>query len=267
MKNLEEGIYTGSILKKVTTEHFVISISTQAEQNIKIGMHSHRNPHFCFIFSGRDKEKREGLSECERIPGSLHFYRADEPHMTTKLSKRIKNINIELRGDRNFQAVSEKKIRHMEKNPHLYFPIFMNVFSELRSNDDLTVEAIDLKCLELITSNEVSRTRRSPDWASKLMKILERDWHQTTSLHDISRELNIHPVTVSREFKYYFGCNYSEYVRRIRILNSLKWLSNSSLSLTEITYKVGFYDQSHFIRNFKKYVGFLPKEFRYYSEC
>ncbi len=35
----------------------------------------------------------------------------------------------------------------------------------------------------------------------------------------------------------------------------------NKLSLTEHAYKNGYFDQSHFIHDFKSYTGYTPKEF------
>ncbi|MEM6347313.1 MAG: helix-turn-helix transcriptional regulator [Bacteroidota bacterium] len=267
MQNLDAGSYSGAILIKRETPNFIVSTSVQTESHLEIGLHSHKNAHLCFIFSGQDIERREDRFDYTREPGSLHFYRADEPHKTTHLPRKIKSVNIEFKNNGQDYLLSEERIQSLEREPYLYISIFLSLLEELEYYDNLMDESIEANCLELIYARELFASKKTPDWISPLRDIVNEKWNQTLSLSVVAYELNIHPVTLSREFKLYFGCNFSEYLRRIRIMNSLKLLANSSLSLTQVSYLVGFYDQSHFIRNFRKYVGCLPKAFRNYSKC
>ncbi|NJM53248.1 MAG: helix-turn-helix transcriptional regulator [Blastocatellia bacterium] len=74
--------------------------------------------------------------------------------------------------------------------------------------------------------------------------------------------MDVHWVHLSRDFPRYFRCNFSEYVRKIRVEKSLNLLRNQQLALTEIALICGFADQSHFIRSFKQFHGITPKKFR-----
>jgi len=58
-------------------------------------------------------------------------------------------------------------------------------------------------------------------------------------------------------------CTPSEYKRIARFRHSLKnrLLSKEIKSLTNLSYESGFYDQSYFIREYKKLTLLNPKEF------
>ena len=47
-----------------------------------------------------------------------------------------------------------------------------------------------------------------------------------------------------------------------KYLSALKLLHTSDLSLTQIGLDAGYYDQSHFIREFKSYTNLTPKEYK-----
>jgi YesN/AraC family two-component response regulator len=83
------------------------------------------------------------------------------------------------------------------------------------------------------------------------------------SLKDVSKELDINPAYLSREFsKYFENLSYGEYIRKLRIEKAIELLETSNHSLTEIAYLTGFSDQSHFTRIFKKIRGENPSDFR-----
>ena len=54
----------------------------------------------------------------------------------------------------------------------------------------------------------------------------------------------------------------SSYLRLKRIEKAKEYLQNYSLSLKEISYKVGFNDYNYFSQIFKKNVGISSKEYR-----
>ena len=47
-----------------------------------------------------------------------------------------------------------------------------------------------------------------------------------------------------------------------KYLESLQLLHNPNLSLTQIGLKAGYYDQSHFIREFKSFTTLTPKDYQ-----
>jgi len=66
---------------------------------------------------------------------------------------------------------------------------------------------------------------------------------------------------LSRKFQRYVGPPPKEYLRVCRFLRSLSYLKKyPDLSLTAIAYESGYYDQSHFTRDYKAYTGYTPGE-------
>jgi AraC-like DNA-binding protein len=57
-------------------------------------------------------------------------------------------------------------------------------------------------------------------------------------------------------------CNYQKLVDDTRKMMALKLISNSQRDFAEITYLLGFSDQSTFQRNFKKWTGVTPGTYR-----
>jgi len=59
-----------------------------------------------------------------------------------------------------------------------------------------------------------------------------------------------------------FQCNFKTYLNRIRINEAKRLLTESDLNIGEISFKVGFNNQSHFNRVFKSETGKSPSEYR-----
>jgi AraC family transcriptional regulator len=95
-----------------------------------------------------------------------------------------------------------------------------------------------------------------------LEEILRCDYAEKLSLAELSGELAIHPVHLSRSFSRYFRCTLGEYVRNTRVERSLELMPRRNLTLTEIATTCGFADQSHFTRSFKQIMGVRPSTYR-----
>lgn len=83
-----------------------------------------------------------------------------------------------------------------------------------------------------------------------------------TSAAILSDHLSATTKTLERKFSFYLGKTTKQIIKLIRFQEILQDFSmNKDLSLTEYAYRNGYYDQSHFIRDFKTYSGYTPKDF------
>jgi AraC-like DNA-binding protein len=81
------------------------------------------------------------------------------------------------------------------------------------------------------------------------------------SLSKLSNDTGLSPRHLSRKFQQCIGISPKEYLRVYRFIQSLSYIKKYPvLSLTEIAYKSGYYDQSHFNRDYKTYAGCTPGE-------
>ena len=81
------------------------------------------------------------------------------------------------------------------------------------------------------------------------------------SLRELSSLVQMSPHYFSKLFKGSTGTTPHQYVIRCRLERAKELISQNKLSLVQIATKVGFADQSHLHRHFKKLVGITPKVF------
>ncbi|MGL6338207.1 MAG: helix-turn-helix domain-containing protein [Waterburya sp.] len=86
---------------------------------------------------------------------------------------------------------------------------------------------------------------------------LDRD----LSLQELSNLVQMSPHYFSTLFKQSTGTTPHQYVIRCRIQRAKCLMAQAKLSLAEIATQVGFVDQSHLHRHFKRLMGVTPKIF------
>lgn len=82
------------------------------------------------------------------------------------------------------------------------------------------------------------------------------------SVKEISKAVYLTPNYLSNVFKREMGCSLVEYIRDVRIKNSLPLLSDNSFKLYHIALKVGFTDANYYAKMFKKTMGLTPSEYK-----
>lgn len=89
--------------------------------------------------------------------------------------------------------------------------------------------------------------------------------HQTNGqlpIQQLTQQLATTERSLERHFEQVMGIGPKQYSRIIRLQHCLKiHRQQPALSLTELTYKTGYYDQAHFIREFRQLTGITPTQY------
>jgi AraC-like DNA-binding protein len=82
------------------------------------------------------------------------------------------------------------------------------------------------------------------------------------SIDKLSEQLQINRRQLERKFSSVIGLSPKQLSKMIRLQSTLKALSNKEFtSLTSLAYQGEYYDQAHFIKDFKEFTGMSPKKF------
>ncbi len=95
--------------------------------------------------------------------------------------------------------------------------------------------------------------------ANKLLSLSSQ--HNLTVKH-ICEQVCLSDRQLRRFSQDWLGTNTEEFIQYYRYLYCLQLLTHSKQTLTEIGYEAGYYDQSHFIREFKSFTNLTPKQYR-----
>lgn len=84
----------------------------------------------------------------------------------------------------------------------------------------------------------------------------------TNSVQEISAKVNISQRQLERKFKKLLGLSPKQYIRLTRINKVVQLLDqNQFLNLTDVAYYCGYFDQAHFINDFKHITDQTPSLF------
>jgi AraC-like DNA-binding protein len=82
------------------------------------------------------------------------------------------------------------------------------------------------------------------------------------SVDELSGKLNINRRKLERRFSEVIGLSPKQLSKIIRLQSTLKLLSKDpNYSLTTAAIEGNYYDQAHFIHDFKEFTGLSPKQF------
>jgi AraC family transcriptional regulator len=127
----------------------------------------------------------------------------------------------------------------------------------------LAIEGLTLELLAHVWRMQDGRVRRSPPpWLQRARALLDDRFHDSITVVEVARAVDIHPTHLAREFRSHFGESVGQYVRRLRVDWAKVQLLTSSDTLACIAIQAGFSDQAHFTRWFKRQTGLTPHRYR-----
>lgn len=93
-------------------------------------------------------------------------------------------------------------------------------------------------------------------------KYIKNNFTENLTLANVADHVHLNASYLSMLFKKETGQNYMAFLTDCRIEEAKKLLKDSSMSVAEICYAVGYTDKKHFSRLFIKHVGIRPTAYR-----
>jgi AraC-like DNA-binding protein len=97
---------------------------------------------------------------------------------------------------------------------------------------------------------------------SDFTKLLNSRFNELKTSKDFAEHLNISPNYLNAVCKEILNKTVSHYIRERIILEARRLLTHTELTVSEISFRLGFKDNSYFGRYFKKAVGISPERFK-----
>jgi transcriptional regulator GlxA family with amidase domain len=100
---------------------------------------------------------------------------------------------------------------------------------------------------------------------SRLLKVVQfvtAHFGEDINVADLAAKACLSPSQLHREFARLFGTTPNRYLREVRVGVARHLLEAGEQSMAQIARHCGFYDQSHFTRQFKTSTGLTPRQYQ-----
>lgn len=263
MKILTKGKYYGSRNSEKLFNGVLLSHYTYTRN--KTDWHYHENPYFMYVLQGNMMDCNTKIKTlCPS--GSLMFNNWQESHYGSKHSVQASGFHLEFEKkwlEKNGISLSLLEGSQLIQNPKIHL-LFAKLYIEFILSDnysEVSVEILLLQICDALSDLKKENSNKKPIWIESLKELLYYDTSNLT-LKYLSEQLGVHPVHISRAAPKHLSMSLGEYIRQDKIKKAIPLLLDSNSSLTEITYELGFADQSHFNRVFKSYLNTSPSSYR-----
>ena len=246
---------------------------------------------FVFVKDGRGKYTTDDLN-FDTVPGTIYFtnpghykshewFSVQEIYLITLSESFLKeNVHPDIFEEFPFLLAETVHPRVLTPEAFAEFEqLYLQINKEYFSNSPYRNRLIGnlfvvllLKIKEYFWKdyNPIYEGNRSSQIVKTFKRTLEQHYrdlssgkvHQVNRLQDYADEQNLHPNYLSNVIKSKTGKSISTWIAEKTIAEAKSLLQNSSTSIKEIAYLLGFSEANHFSNYFKKYTDTSPVLYR-----
>jgi AraC family transcriptional regulator len=168
----------------------------------------------------------------------------------------------------NIAGVLSREVVRAEPGSKLYAESLANILAvHLLRHYAMCANGRDLQACWTSDSPDAEHPETpatQPRAVAQALQFIHANYTSDLSLNEIAKAVNLSPFHVARLFKQSVGVSPHQYLIQLRVNSARSLLSAGSgeHSLAELASAVGFADQSHLTRHFKRIVGVTPRQFR-----
>jgi len=118
------------------------------------------------------------------------------------------------------------------------------------------------KMLKSVSNQYKNSDAKENNYCELAKKYLDENYMIDMNITDVADHLDISYSYLSRIFRTRTGITLTDYLNSVRINKSKEYLTNTFLTLGEISEKVGYNNVQSYQRFFKKYINLTPGDFR-----
>ncbi len=122
----------------------------------------------------------------------------------------------------------------------------------------------------LYTEMEIDNNYKILENESEIDKVIlyiHANYDQKITLNHLTELFHINRTTLSEEFTKATGLSVIDYLIKLRIKIAASLISQTAIPISEIQYRTGFNDSTHFGKMFRKHTGFSPSQYRINKSC
>ena len=198
------------------------------------------------LIENRDNFSQEELYDISEII-SFKLFHLDDASLTLFLqSLRRKLYEEALLVNPNMVLPYTIKTKHYFNVNTRFAEIHANLFQIIKMN------------LDALNEGGISMDNRH---SVKALEYIEKNFRKNITLNDLADYLQVTPQYVSKIMSEHTSGSFIEILNETRIKEALKLLE-TTMSIKEISYEIGYRSNTYFGRVFKKQVGVTPSQYR-----
>ena len=259
-----------------TSGTIVAELKYNREDFRRFGFHSHPTFSLSALASGGIEIDFAHDTPVILRPGAVAFYPPERVHRTALLEGEAPAYyNLHIDPDYCAKLWGEEQ-SHPEtftpfwKMPILEDPRFYDHFlllcrlilqEEASDRIEALLAALLRDLYAQMPHREIIEAPEDP-LAESIARFLNQRLDDPPDLAELSRRFGYHPDVLNRRFKRRFGLSLRAYLIDRRLHRAKTMLLEGRHSVAQIAVETGFYDQSHFVKAFKKAYSLPPGEYR-----
>lgn len=143
-------------------------------------------------------------------------------------------------------------------NPRL---LSLRIRNALKNKEQIKEQLLNKKTLK-IEPSKIKIASQDEKFISRAVAIVEENMSNSEFyVDDLGKELGLSRMQLYRKLKALIDQSANEFVRSIRLKRAAQLIAQDQLTISEITYQVGFNDLQYFRDCFKKQFGVNPSEY------
>lgn len=261
--NLKAGEFYGEVPNKRGVSALTLSEIVH-QQKVDIPAHSHEQASFTLLLDGSYSEKF-GRKDFSYKPMTIWWHPAEIFHKDEvgRTGGRFFTVEIQTKKLESLCQIARLPEMFFETNTQLVWQAcrLYHEFRNWQACSDLVTEGIILEMFAHSIRRKTAE-KQPPAWLLRVVEKLNDQFDENLTTEELALEANVHPVHLAAVFRQFHHETMGEYVQKLRITHAAKLLLKNENSLSEIAYTMGFSDQSHFTRIFKRHLGMTPSVFR-----
>lgn len=190
------------------------------------------------------------------IPTSKHDFKFTMLYLSSAWFEKTFQINLKNREIKSYKL--KKSDIESIKN---YFLIFQSEISDVKKELLLIkfIECFVLNKTGLISKNNISFEKNKLELVKKY---LSENYTEKISLDKLSEISGLSKYHLTRSFKSEYQLSPLNYQKSIKFNYAKSQLQDKDCDISDLALELGYYDQSHFANEFKKFSGVSPNIYK-----